>query len=177
MIELTKRNGNVGSIYSAVVRANDDFRIELGLSRNLIHIPKRGSEAERGKITGAYAIIKFRDEEFDFEFMERDEVDSIQQRSKARSGPWKTDHSEMVKKTVLRRLLKRQSLSPELREAEALENDQFQSQNSRYDPASQAKAIAENQFPSLPESSTPAFEEIEEDVPFDYSEEVNEVMK
>ena len=61
-----------------------------------------------GEPLGAYAVCLFKDGQTDFEFMSLKQIEAIRGRSKAGdSGPWKTDWSEMARKTAIRRLSKR----------------------------------------------------------------------
>src|SRR5262249_9481593 len=69
---------------------------------------------------------------FDFDVMTVRDCQGIRDRSdawkafrdnKIKSTPWSTDEIEMSKKTVLRRLLKRQPQSPELAEAIKIEDE------------------------------------------------------
>src|SRR5262249_34856302 len=88
-----------------VVHEHDDFEVTYGLEMNLRHKP---DFAKPGKAIGAYAVCLFKDGEVDFEFMSVQQIEGIRERSKAKdSGPWKTDWSEMARKTVIRRLAKR----------------------------------------------------------------------
>lgn len=124
LIGLAKRNGKIRQVYSHLVYANDYFEMKLGLHRDLDHVPAKG---DRGDLVGAYAIVLGEtDRDFDFEYMEVNEIMAIAKRSKAyKYGPWQTDLGEMQKKTVIRRLLKRQTLNPEFNEISDLDADRF----------------------------------------------------
>jgi recombination protein RecT len=61
------------------------------------------------------------------EVMGLDQIEAIRKRSRAgSSGPWVTDWDEMAKKTVFRRASKWLSLSPELRDAVNVDDDQIE---------------------------------------------------
>ena len=61
----------------------------------------------RGKILGAYALVKLKNGEPLAEWMPLEDIEATRARSKASDdGPWKTDYSEMARKTPFRRLFK-----------------------------------------------------------------------
>lgn len=124
-IKLAYQSDRVALIYAADVCANDDFTMERGAEPKLIHRPARRN---RGEIDGYYAVVKYKDDTVDFEWMDIDEINGIRDRSDAyrraetgikagktwMTSPWHTDHGEMSKKTVLRRLLKRVPMSADV---------------------------------------------------------------
>lgn len=106
LIELLRRSGQLSDIYSYTVYENDDFNIEYGLSRTLIHKPNFD---ERGEIKGFYAVAILKDGAKAFEYMTKDEV--IKHEEKYRKGSYKNDvwnknFEEMAQKTVVKKLLK-----------------------------------------------------------------------
>lgn len=105
MIDLARRSGDVKKIESVIVKENDQFRIKFGTEPGIEHEPpKKGA---RGEMIGVYAVATFADGEKQFDYMAKEEIDSIRKRSKAaNSGPWVTDYAEMARKTVVRRLFK-----------------------------------------------------------------------
>lgn len=130
MCKLARHTGEVGNIYAHEVHERDHVEADLGFPKVFHHKPKLFSD--RGEIIGYVAIITFRDGTFDFEPMSVEQCHEIRDRSdawkaftegKIKSTPWKTDDSEMSKKTVLRRLLKRQPQSPELVAAIRIEDE------------------------------------------------------
>ena len=101
-----------------VVHENDEFDYQLGDEPKIMHRPARG---ERGEIVAAYSIIKLADGETSREVMWRSELNDIMERTKSRdyktkeiTGPWKTDFSEMCRKTVFKRHYKRLPRSTDL---------------------------------------------------------------
>jgi recombination protein RecT len=157
LIELCKRNGDVSNVYAVLVHKNDQFELVEGVNRDIIH--KRALE-DRGDIVGSYAVVKFKDGDYDFEYMDLSEIEAIRKRSKSgTSGPWKTDWGEMAKKTVIRRLLKRQILSPEIRDA--IDKEDAQETLTIAQKAERAKpAEMVNPFLPSPEEIDHAFEEL-----------------
>jgi recombination protein RecT len=129
MMKLAKQTGSVEKIYCREVCKNDTFIPEMGTEEKLVHRPMLFGD--RGPIIGYYAVIKFKDGGFDFEPMSIDQIHGIRDRSdgwkafkagKISSTPWSTDEDEMAKKTTIRRLVKRQSLSSEMAEAIEIED-------------------------------------------------------
>ena len=142
LINLCKRNGDVSNVYAALVYENDFFEYDLGTDRKITHRPVL---RDRGDVLGSYAVVVFKDGEKDFEFMDMAEIEAIRDRSPSgKSGPWKTDKGEMSKKTVIRRLLKRQILSPEIRD-QIEKEDSFESQSFQQ-KAANAKPADTNPF-------------------------------
>lgn len=101
-----------------VVHEHDEFDYQLGDEPKITHRPARG---DRGEIVAAYSIIRLVDGETSREVMWRSELDSIMERTKSRDyktkevvGPWKTDFSEMCRKTVFKRHYKRLPRSTDL---------------------------------------------------------------
>jgi recombination protein RecT len=105
IIKRVRNSGEVARLNSFVVYENDIFHVAYGLEMKLKHEP---NFADPGKPIGAYAVCLFKDGETDFEFMSFKQIEGIRERSKSKdSGPWKTDWSEMARKTAIRRLSKR----------------------------------------------------------------------
>ena len=71
LIELLRRSGQLSDIYSYTVYENDDFNIEYGLSRTLVHKP---NFTDRGEIKGFYAVAILKDGAKAFEYMTKDEI-------------------------------------------------------------------------------------------------------
>lgn len=114
LMDLARRSGYVLTIYAEPVYSGDEFRLTLGLDKDLQHTPAKG---DRGEFVGAYAVAKLRDGTREFVWMTKTEIDAIRRRSKASgSGPWVTDYVEMAKKTAIRRLCKTLPRSVEYRD-------------------------------------------------------------
>lgn len=117
MIELARRSGHIQSIYAHSVYENDEFEYELGLEPKLQHKPSM--EADKGQFVGAYAVARFKDGGYQFEFMSKAEIEKRKGRSKAANSnysPWATDYEEMAKKTVVRHMWKYLPISVELQQ-------------------------------------------------------------
>ena len=127
LIDLARRSGQIVSIASHAVCANDDFEFEYGLDEKLQHKP---SLAERGPIVGFYAVAKLKDGGHAFEVMSVEQVNAIRDKSQGYASakrfnntnhPWFTYYEEMGRKTVLRRLFKYLPISIEMANAVRLD--------------------------------------------------------
>lgn len=105
MIDLANRSGEIRVIDAHIVYENDDFECEFGLDPKLRHKPFLG---DRGKAMWVYAMYKTVNGGFAFEVMSVDECMAHGKKySKAfNSSPWQTAPEEMMKKTVLKKVLK-----------------------------------------------------------------------
>jgi recombination protein RecT len=104
LISLARRSGDVTSITATTVRKGDKFKLSLGIDPTIDHEPLMSGD-DRGPIVLVYAVAKFKDGGYHFEWMTKAEIDAIRARSKASAaGPWVTDYEQMAKKTVIRRM-------------------------------------------------------------------------
>lgn len=116
LIGLARRSGEVTSIETNIVYANDRFDLKLGLETSVDHVPNL--DGDRGTPRLVYGVAKFRDGGYHFEWMTMGEVNKIRARSKASSnGPWVTDYEQMVRKTLIRRMSNYLPMSIELQQA------------------------------------------------------------
>ncbi|QRG65276.1 recombination protein RecT [Brevibacillus choshinensis] len=114
MIDLARRSGNIESIYAHTVYEADEFDYELGLHPKLHHKPATG---RRGEMKYVYAVAHFKDGGYQFEVMDKEEIEKRRSRSKAsKNGPWVTDYEEMAKKTVIRHMWKYLPISIEMQQ-------------------------------------------------------------
>ena len=118
-IALARRSGEVQNVTAQAVYTNYEFRIQFGLHEELSHIP---TDEKRGEFRGAYVIFRYKDGSHSFDWMTKDRIEKVRERSKAKdSGPWVTDYDEMGVKTVIRHHVKLVPLSVELAKAAHLE--------------------------------------------------------
>lgn len=119
-IDLARRSGRISSICARVVYDGDRYEVEFGLNEKLTHVPARPED--RGDPVAVYAVARFHDGGYQFEWMWVEEIERIRKMSKASdSGPWITHWEEMAKKTVIRRLIKYLPLSPDISRAVTLD--------------------------------------------------------
>src|SRR5690606_10624394 len=129
LIKLGRQSGEISMIYAHEVHANDVLDVDQGAEKKLVHKPNLFGD--RGPLVGYYAVVKYKDGDFDFEPLTIAQAHKIRDRSdgwkafqagKIKSTPWATDEEEMAKKTAIRRLTKRVPQSPELAEAIRIED-------------------------------------------------------
>jgi len=113
LIALARRSGEVSSIETHIVYDKDEFSLTLGLDSQISHKPYL--DGDRGAPRLVYGVAKFKDGGHHFEWMSIDEVNKIRSRSKAsNNGPWVTDYGQMVRKTLIRRMMNYLPMSIEL---------------------------------------------------------------
>jgi recombination protein RecT len=105
------RNGVLKDVVADVVCERDQF--DLYREDGDDHLLHRPALRNRGEVIGAYARFHQPDGTWRYEWMEREELDRIMEKTKSRDrdtkeivGPWVTDTREMQKKTVAKRGLK-----------------------------------------------------------------------
>jgi recombination protein RecT len=114
LLDLARRSGEIAWVNARVVYQNDEFDFGFGMEPRLNHTPARSLGKEPGPMIAAYGIAKYKDGEFHFEVMYKDDIEAIRKRSRAgNDGPWVTDYEEMARKTVIRRLCKYLPMNPE----------------------------------------------------------------
>ncbi len=106
LIKLARESGAVRNVEARIVHSKDFFEVEQGTAPVIRHRPS--FEKDRGEIMAVYAVAFLPDGGSQFEVMARYEVDEIRDRSKDKAdfSPWKSDYSEMARKTAVRRLAK-----------------------------------------------------------------------
>lgn len=122
MIELARRSGQVASVRAVVVRKKDAFRIVEGTEPRIVHEPFVDGDA--GALRAVYCVVTLKDGGSQFDWMTKEQVDRIKERSRAsKNGPWVTDYDEMAKKTVTRRTMKYAPMSAELARGYEVDDD------------------------------------------------------
>lgn len=111
LVELVRRSGDVVRIHADVVCASDIFEFSVGqILKHTWDIAK-----PRGTTVAVYAMVVFKAGESQAVVLTKDEIESVRSRSKSKDkGPWVTDYNEMAKKVAFRRLCKWLTLSPDL---------------------------------------------------------------
>lgn len=109
LLELAYRTANISSINAELVFEGDEFRVELGTQRELIHRPSFNVDRTNyNKVTHAYATAVLKDGSTVFEVLSREELNKVQATVKSSSSdtPWKKWPEAMAKKTAVKRLTK-----------------------------------------------------------------------
>jgi recombination protein RecT len=127
LIKQVRNTGEVTNVRAAVIYEGETFSMsdEDGqLAYKHERRMARDFDDTDEKIVGAYAVIQFKDGSWDMEPMSRRQIDRVRAVSKAKKGPWLPWYSEMAKKTVLRRLLKRQQHEAANRALASIDRDE-----------------------------------------------------
>jgi recombination protein RecT len=116
--KLARQTGEIKRIEADVVHERDEFDMRKGSDARCTFAPYL--KGDRGQVIGAFAYVLFTDGGEQFDFMPVCDIEKVRQRSKSGSdksgnaiGAWKSDWSEMAKKTVFRRVAKWLPLSTE----------------------------------------------------------------
>lgn len=113
-MKLARNSGEIKTLDSQVVYANDDFKYWIDEEGpHIRHIPQiMGS---RGEVVCAYAIGVTKDGGTFVEVMTSEQLAAVEGQSKGKNTPWKGPFkSEMQRKSVMNRLLKRMPTSTDL---------------------------------------------------------------
>jgi len=105
LADIAKRSGKVTRIDAHPVYAADLFRVTLGDSPSVEHVPDYEAE-DRGALVAAYAVAYYDDGTKHPEIVPRKDLDKIRATSAAQAGPWKSWEEEMARKSAVRRLCK-----------------------------------------------------------------------
>jgi recombination protein RecT len=120
MVKLFWQSPVAKGLDARVVKENDLFDYEYGLEPFLKHKPAKG---KRGPTIAYYAVARTTTGGAVFLVLDRDDIEEIRRRSKAKdNGPWKSDYDAMAKKTCIRQLFKTLPKSTEL--AQAIAHDE-----------------------------------------------------
>jgi recombination protein RecT len=107
-LKLAYDSPKVGKAGAYPVFEGDIFEIDLGRGAPPVHRPwvrPEEGRPERGKFLGAYALVVLKSGYTIVEWMTREDIDAVRERSKAKDdGPWVTDYVEMGRKTAFRRV-------------------------------------------------------------------------
>lgn len=122
LIDLARRSGEVSNIIAQEVCKNDEFTVDWSGEVPFHHKPKM--DGDRGEVTHFWALARFKDGGFHWDYMSIADVLAIRDNSsgwkmalkyakrdkegniKEINSPWHNHFSEMGKKTVIRRICK-----------------------------------------------------------------------
>lgn len=107
--ELAMRSGEIKTLNAELVFKGDEFDVELGSERRLVHRPNFDVDRTNyDLVTHAYATAKLKNDEITFFVMTRKELDKIQEtvKSSQADSPWKKWPEQQALKTVLKRATK-----------------------------------------------------------------------
>jgi recombination protein RecT len=144
-IALAYRSPELKVLRTAIIHANDKYRIYEGTNPRIEHEPETRPGYDRGEPIIYYAIAKLATGETLFEFMTVADIDRIRDRysesyrqavanNKTADAPWVRDYDAMARKTVLNRI---SSWLPSNRQsalAQALDTQEMTGQHQDVDP-------------------------------------------
>lgn len=143
-IDLARRSGEIQSVQAEVVRQGDTFHYELGLNPVLRHIP---NDKQRGEITHAYAVVKYKDGGYNFNVITASEIEDLRRRSPMQGaepkGAWRTDYEAMAKAKAIKQLAKYLPLSIDVAEAIATDERTINFENIRKVSPDKAEVLIE----------------------------------
>ena len=126
LLKLARRSGEIKTIYAEVVHENDRFDYQFGTDPKIDHKPAAG---ERGALTHAYAVARYKDDGFNFIVLDevavharRASSDSWKYDSSRPYSPWTTNTEAMWRKSAIRALRPYLPLTAEA--ASAIESDE-----------------------------------------------------
>lgn len=115
LVKLLTDAGSVVSVATNVVYENDLFKLDLADNQKPVTHEPELVKAKRGKIIGCYSLATLPDRSKQVEWVDVDELFKIRGRSETYSAykdgkistcTWVTDESEMMRKTVVKRIYK-----------------------------------------------------------------------
>lgn len=115
ILKKIRNSGELKSIMATCIYKEDPFRYWVDDDgEHLKHEPDLFA-ADRGRIIGAYALAKTKDDAIYIKVMTAAEIETVRQSSKAKNAtPWTQWWDQMAEKTVIRRLAKRMPMSTDL---------------------------------------------------------------
>lgn len=115
LVKLLTDAGSVKNVLCQLVYEGDNFHIDIADNKTPVKHSPCLIKANRGGLIGAYAIATLPDDNRQVEWMDKDELYGIRERSetykaflagKVKSCTWVTDEGEMMRKTVIKRIYK-----------------------------------------------------------------------
>lgn len=117
-IKLAHNTKDVKMVYAEAIYEHDDFKHRKGVFKILEHTPATGN---RGAFIGAYAVIHFMNGGYDFEYLDKTQIESRRLRNPMQKngikGAWLTDYESMAKGKAFKALLSTKPLSAEIQAA------------------------------------------------------------
>lgn len=105
LIKILTDTGSVKNIEAKIVYENEPFEIQQGTQPYVKH--GISPTPNKGEIIGVYSIATLNDGSSSVEWMYKQDIDAIAQRSESvksgKNSPWLSDYNEMARKTVVKR--------------------------------------------------------------------------
>lgn len=158
LLKLARNTGEVTTMRAVLIYEGETFMMtDVDGTQSYRHERRMGADFDDSDkaIVGAYAVINFKDGSWDMEPMSRAQIERVRAVSKAKSAkaPWQQWYGEQSKKTVLRRLLKRQDSASVARIEAAMDRDESLTIDG--DPVEEQRQVAAPVAPSSPAAPKP----------------------
>lgn len=151
LIDLARRSGEVSNIIAKEVYENDDFEIDWANEMPFRHKPFLNGD--RGAIKFFWALARFKDGGFHWDYMTKEEIETIKNNSNGKDNDvWNKNFVEMAKKTVIRRIAKYLPMSVQ----RAAQFDQLQEAGRNPSVTSEGDIVIDNDFTPTEEPQKPA---------------------
>jgi len=116
LIDMSRRSGNISTVYSEVVHEGDDFEYRLGSDPKMHHQPALDADRFKRPVTHVYAVFRLRDGGVQWKVMSCAEIDEHKKKhsqawryaenvTKKKDSTWHTSWEKMARKTVLREMI------------------------------------------------------------------------
>lgn len=125
LLKLARRSDQIAHIDAHVVYQGDKIELDLGSEPSVKHYPVLDG-TKRGEIIGAYAVAELTNGRRYADWMTTAEIEVVRKSSRggqSSDSPWVRFWSEMARKTILRRLMKRLPLETMAEHALRIENE------------------------------------------------------
>lgn len=130
LVRLVRRNNpTVSQVFAHPVFRQDHFRVEYGLNHVLEHVPDFDHEFNDNDVVGAYAVVKYHDQGYDWVYWPIARILAIRDKysQSYRNNPatslWTKSFQSCVCKTMFKQLAKFIDVSEEARRAIAIDDE------------------------------------------------------
>ena len=106
LVAVARRTNTITHVRFGVIYEHDDLQCGIKAGQPVFDY-KPFLQGDRGEMTAAYCLVYLPNGDWDYQVMDRAEIEAVRQRSKSKDyGPWVTDYNAMAAKTVVRRAMK-----------------------------------------------------------------------
>lgn len=113
-MKLARNSGEIKTLDSQIIHQNDAFKYWIDETGSHLNF-EPNFLGDRGDVIGAFAIGVTKDGGTYIELMSNEQIAAIESQSKGKNTPWKGPfRSEMIRKSVMNRLLKRMPTSTDI---------------------------------------------------------------
>ncbi len=145
-VDLMRRSGKIKGVWAYLIYKEDIFDegVKNGVPYLTYSAARTGRERKpEEEMIGALAVAQFDDQTTQWVYMEKWEVDKIRDGLRYKSDTWRDHYGEMAKKTAVRRLSKMCPQSPEILQANQIEDGERRS----HQPFIDVQVLPENYEP------------------------------